>query len=108
MCGSSQLVPTDMARGPLGVFLKLHGTSSDKRPCSFHKYVRHPGDSVVKKDRQGPCPLGGRHNRAHGQGCGEASPGGWGDGRAASLSLGGGNQGRPPGGGDVYTEIKGE
>lgn len=55
--------------------LKLHGTSSDKRPCSFYKYVPPPGDSVVKKDRQGPCPLGGRHNRAHGLGCGEASPG---------------------------------
>lgn len=93
---------------PAGVFLKLHGTSSDKRPCSFHKYAWHPGDSVVKTDRQGPCPLGGRHNRAHGQGCGEASPGGWGDGRAASPSSGGGNQGRPPGGGDIYTKIKGE
>lgn len=62
----------------------------------------------MKKDRQGPCPLGGRHNRAHGLGCGAASPGGWGDRRAASPSSGGGNQGRPPGGGDVYTEIKGE
>lgn len=41
------------------------GTSSDKSPRSFYKYMLNTGDSVVKKERQGPCPP--RTHHQHGE-----------------------------------------
>lgn len=87
-----------------------------QEPYLFHKYVLHTGDSVVKKDRQGPCLprthhlYGETHKYTTGspiravkrQILGAGEPG------RCLTQLGRSAQGRLPGGVDVYAKIRDE